>query len=118
MAENDWEKQVLMNEPVFAALEDAGEDLSDERHVIHYFYDGDATGLASALAAKGFEVRPTATSPGVVAEQHAVTDREWSTSAMKLMCELANEFGAEYDGWEGSMVRQGEPNAPGSETEQ
>ena len=35
MADNDWEQQVLMNEPVFAALRGAGEDLSDERHVIH-----------------------------------------------------------------------------------
>ena len=118
MAENDWEKQVLMNEPVFAALENAGEDLSDERHVIHYFYEGDADGLSAALAAKGFEVRPTATSPGVIAEHYAVTNREWSTAAMQMMCDLANEFGAEYDGWEGSMVRQGEVNSPGSETEQ
>jgi hypothetical protein len=26
---------------------------------------------------------------------------------MKQMCDFANRFGAEYDGWEGSMVRQG-----------
>ena len=116
MAENNWEQQVLMNEPVFAALEGAGEDLSDERHVIHYFYEGDVDGLSAALAAEGFEVRPTATSPGVIAENHAVTDREWSKTAMQRMCELANKFGAEYDGWEGSMVRQGEGNAEGSGT--
>lgn len=107
MATNDWEQQVEMNEPVFAALTGAGEDLSDERHVIHYFYDGDVDGLAQALAAEGYEVRPTTTSPGVIAENHAVTDRDWSTATMKRMCELANQFGAEYDGWEGSMVRQG-----------
>ena len=109
MAENDWEKQVQMNEPVFAALLAQGEDLSDERHVIHYFYDGDVEGLSAALAAQEFETRPAATSPGVIAENHAVTDREWSSATMKQMCDLANQFGAEYDGWEGSMVRQDKP---------
>ena len=53
MAENNWEQQVLMNEPVFAALEGAGEDLSDERHVIHYFYDGDVDGLSAAREIAG-----------------------------------------------------------------
>ena len=106
MAQNDWEQQVKMNEPVFAALRGAGEDLSDERHVIHYFYDGDVDGLTTALGEAGFETRPTATSPGVIAEHHAVTDETWSANCMKQMCDLANRFSAEYDGWEGSMVRQ------------
>ena len=55
----------------------------------------------------------------MVAEKHAVTDRAWSESEMKKLCDLANRFGAEYDGWEASMVRQGKamPNAPGSESE-
>jgi hypothetical protein len=46
MAENDWENQVAMNEQVFAQLLGHGEDLSDGRHVIHYFYDGDVEGLS------------------------------------------------------------------------
>src|SRR5687767_6921194 len=106
MAENDWEKQVLMNEPMFATFLTQGEDLSDERHVIHYFYGGDVDGLSAALAEQGYEVRPTETEPGVVAENHAVTDRDWSAATMKQLCDLANRFGAEYDGWEASMVRQ------------
>ena len=106
MADNDWEKQVMMNGPVFAALRGAGEDLSDERHVIHYFYEGDVEGLTKALSDAGYEVRPTAEQPGVIAENHAVTNEEWSDSEMKKLCGLANQFGAEYDGWEGSMVRQ------------
>ena len=107
MANNDWQDQVAMNGPVFAALRGAGEDLSDERHVIHYFYDGDVEGLTRALSEAGYEVRPTETSPGVIAETHAVTDENWSELEMKKLCDLANQFGAEYDGWEGSMVRQG-----------
>lgn len=107
MAKNDWQQQVLSNEPVFAALTSHGEDLSDGRHVIHYFYDGDVDGLSKALGDAGYTVRPTATSPGVIAENFAVTDRQWSETEMKRMCDLANQFDAEYDGWEGSMVRQG-----------
>ena len=108
MAHNDWQQQVLMNEPVFQMLLSNNEDLSDERHVIHYFYDGDVDGLSKALGDAGYEVRPTETEPGVVAETHAVTDRAWGEAEMKRVCELANRFGAEYDGWECSMVRQEE----------
>jgi len=107
MADNDWQKQVAMNEQVLAQLAGAGEDLSDGRHVIHYFYDGDVESLSAALSEGGYSVRPTATSPGVIAENLAVTDRAWSESEMKRMCDFANRFGAEYDGWEASMVRQG-----------
>ena len=107
MVHNDWNAQVASNEPVFETLISHGEDLSDTRHVIHYFYDGDVDGLSKALSDEGYTVRPTATSPGVIAENHAVTDRAWSESEMKRMCDFANRFGAEYDGWEGSMERQG-----------
>ena len=107
MADNDWQQQVLSNESVFAALTSHGENLSDGRHVIHYFYDGDVEGLGAALGEDGYVVSPTSTSPGVIAENFAVTDRGWSESEMKKMCDLANRFGAEYDGWEASMVRQG-----------
>lgn len=106
MAGNDWQQQVAMNEHVFEALTSNGEDLSDGRHVIHYFYDGDVDGLKAALGEQGYVVSPTNTSPGVIAENFAVTDRGWSESEMKKMCDLADRFGAEYDGWEASMVRQ------------
>ena len=106
MADNDWQQQVLMNEAVFSTLTSNGEDLSDGRHVIHYFYDGDVDGLKEALAGEGYVVSPTNTTTGVIAENFAVTDRGWSESEMKKMCDLANRFGAEYDGWEASMVRQ------------
>ena len=62
---------------------------------------------AEALAGQGYVVSPTNTTPGVIAENFAVTDRNWSETEMQKMCDLANRFGAEYDGWEASMVRQG-----------
>ena len=113
MVHNDWQKQVLMNEPIFATFRAHGEDLSDERHTVHYFYDGDVGGLSAALAAEGYDVRPTGTDPGVIAEKHAVTDEQWSTETMKHLCDLANRFGAEYDGWEGAMVRQSGDSSEG-----
>ena len=95
MADNDWQQQVLMNEALFATLTSSGEDLSDGRHVIHYFYDGDVDGLKEALGNDGYVVSSTNTAPGVIAENFAVTDRNWSESEMKKMCDLANRFGAE-----------------------
>jgi len=106
MDDNDWQQQVLMNEAVFSTLTSNGESLSDGRHVIHYFYDGDVNGLKEVLGNDGYVVSSTNTAPGVIAENFAVTDRKWSESEMKKMCDLANRFGAEYDGWEASMVRQ------------
>lgn len=114
MADNDWAQQVAMNESVFATLISSGEDLSDGRHVIHYLYGGDIPALSEALSAKGYVVSPTATSPGVIAENFAVTDQHWSEATMKMMCDLANEHGAEYDGWEASMVRHQQAAEPPS----
>ncbi len=107
---NDWLQQVQMNEPVFTMLLSNGERLSDRRHVIHYFYDGDVNSLSAALSGAGYEIRPSEAAVGVIAETHAITDHEWSQSEMKRMCDLANQFDAEYDGWECSMVRQPDSN--------
>ena len=83
-----------------------GEDLSDTRHTIHYFYDGDHVGLGEALRARGYSVRPTVGNDGVVAERMDVTDEKWRVETLKALSELANEYGSEYDGWEAAMTRQ------------
>ena len=73
--------------------------------------NGTCTGAVGNGTFQAWLFEPShATSPGVIAENHAVTDRDWSTATMKQLCDLANQFGAEYDGWEASMVRQGKPN--------
>jgi Regulator of ribonuclease activity B len=84
-----------------------GEDLSDVRHTVHYFYGGNHVALGEALQALGYSVRPTASQDGVIAERMAVTDEQWRTETLRALSELANEYGSEYDGWEASMTRQG-----------
>ncbi len=84
-----------------------GEDISEARHTIHYFYDGNHVGLLEALKARGYTVRPTVGDDGVVAERMDVTDEKWRVETLKALSELANAYGSEYDGWEAAMTRQG-----------
>jgi len=104
--QNDGDKQVRLAHEVLAVFTGKGEVLTDERHVIHYFYGGDVLGLRDVLEKQGFAVRPTTTTPGLIADRNEVTDPAWADTSMHMMCSLADEFGAEYDGWEASMVRQ------------
>lgn len=88
---------------VFAA---EGEDFGDTRHVVHYFYGGDFAALDASLRELGYETRPTAHSPGVIAERHEAIGEEWRTTTLAHLCDLADTHGVEYDGWEASMTRQ------------
>lgn len=101
-------KQVELAKDTLRIFEEQGEDMGDVRHVIHYFYDGNFAALGSALQELGYEVRPTVDNGGVVAERHEAIGDEWRTSTLPQLCELADSYGAEYDGWEASMTRQGE----------
>jgi hypothetical protein len=104
--QNDGDKQTRLAHEVLGVFTGKGELLSDERHVIHYFYGGDVQGLREVLEKQGFGVAPTTTSPGLIADRMDITDLNWANSSMHMMCSLADEFAAEYDGWEASMVRQ------------
>ena len=104
---NDPNFQSEMAAQSLAMFESRGEDLSDERHTIHYFYDGDHGALGEALRDLGFVVRPTVENDGVVAERMDVTDETWRTETLTTLSELANQYGSEYDGWEAAMTRQG-----------
>jgi hypothetical protein len=88
-------------------FEQNGEVLTDERHTIHYFYDGDHVALGDALRELGFTVRPTVDNDGVVAERVDVTDEKWRVETLTALSDLANRFDSEYDGWEAAMMRQG-----------
>ncbi len=83
-----------------------GEDMDDVRHVIHFMYGGNQEALGSALAELGYEVRPTVDNDGVVAERHEAIGETWRTTVLPGLCELADAYGAEYDGWEAAMTRQ------------
>ena len=109
MAE-EWEgdRQFRLAKETLAVFVGQGEDLADERHVIHYMYGGNWRAMGAALAELGYQVRPTADEDGLVAERWEVTDAEWARRTMHQMCELSEQYGVEYDGWEASMVRQGQ----------
>ncbi len=83
-----------------------GEVLSDERHTIHYFYNGDHVGLGKALSDLGYSMRPTVNNDGVIAEAIEVTDQVWRVKTLTAPSVLANDYGSEYDGWEAAMTRQ------------
>ena len=99
-------EQVEYAKQTLAILEEHGEELSDERHVIHYFYGGNFAALGAALRELGYTVTATAEEDGVVAERHEVIGESWRTSTLLGLCQLADQYGVEYDGWEASMTRQ------------
>jgi hypothetical protein len=99
-------KQVELALQTLRVFAEHGEDFGDARHVIHYFYGGNFSALGSALGELGYEVRPTVNNDGIVAERHEAIGEEWRTSTLPDLCQLADSYGVEYDGWEASMTRQ------------
>ena len=99
-------KQVELAKKTLKVFQDQGEDMSDVRHVVHYFYGGNFGGLGAALRELGYEVRNTVNDDGVVAERHEAVGEEWRTTTLSSLCELADTYDVEYDGWEAAMVRQ------------
>ena len=103
-------KQVSLATETLQVIADHGEDMSDVRHVIHHFYEGNFRALESALKELGYTTRLTAKEDGVVAERYDAIGEEWRTTTLRSLCELADSYGVEYDGREASMTRQEEPS--------
>ncbi len=104
MSEN--RKQVELAKQTLQVFADHGEDFADRRHVVHYFYGGNFEGLGSALRELGYSVSETVKNDGVVAERHEAIGEEWRTTTLMALCELADTYDVEYDGWEAAMTRQ------------
>ena len=98
-------KQVDLAKATLKVFTNQGEDLAEVRHVIHYFYGGNFPALESALKELGYTTRLTVKEDGVVAERHEAIGEEWRTTTLRNLCELADIYGVEYDGWEASMTR-------------
>jgi hypothetical protein len=98
-------KQVDLAWETLKVFHDNGQDMSDVRHVIHYFYGGNFQALGKALDELGYTTRATVNEDGIVAERHEVIGESWRTSTLLHLCELADTYGVEYDGWEASMTR-------------
>ncbi|MGN6820704.1 MAG: hypothetical protein ACTHJR_18770 [Sphingomonas sp.] len=105
-------KQVEWALATLKVFEDQGEDFGDTRHVIHFFYGGNFSALSAALDELGYTVRPTADDDGVIAERYEAIGEGWRTSTLLHLCELADSYGVDYDGWEASMTRQPPTPAP------
>jgi hypothetical protein len=99
-------KQVELAKLTLKVFEDRGEDFNDTRHVIHYFYGGNFVALGATLIELGYSTRQTVDNDGVVAERYEAIGEEWRNSTLRHLCELADTYGVEYDGWEASMTRQ------------
>jgi hypothetical protein len=112
---NDAPRKILEAQEVFNQLIAIGEQLSDGRHIIHYFYgvEDRLPGLRAELEAECYLVRDSAAGPGLVAETVGVVGAEWAAETMPVLCDLADKYDAEYDGWEASAVRQPKPGKPG-----
>jgi hypothetical protein len=98
--------QVELAKQTLDVFRERGEDFSDVRHVIHYFYGGNFAGLGAALVELGYEVRNTVDDDGVVAERYEAIGEEWRQTTLMALAELSDTYGVEYDGWEASMTRQ------------
>jgi hypothetical protein len=104
-------KQVELARQTLQVFEDHGEDMSQVRHVIHYFYGGNFRALREALGELSYITRLTVNEDGVVAERHEAIGENWRTTTLAHLCEFADSYGVEYDGWEASMTAQQQPNA-------
>ena len=102
----DNAKQVELAKETLKTFLDHGEDMTDIRHVVHYFYGGNFGALGDALTELGYQVRNTVNDDGVVAERHEAIGEEWRTTTLQGLCELADTYSVDYDGWEASMVRR------------
>ena len=105
-------KQVELARATLRMFEENGEQMEDVRHVVHYFYGGNLEGLTAALGELGYRTRPTVNDDGVVADRNEAIGEAWRTSTLPALCEIADTYGAEYDGWEASMTRQSAPQTP------
>jgi hypothetical protein len=97
---------------VLGQLLDAGAQITQPRHVLHYIYVSDATTAAAAaddVRRYGFQgtVKEPPPEHGdhwlVLCERHdAVLDLEFVRTCGDWFDALAERYGGEYDGWEAS----------------
>ncbi len=92
------------NEEIRRQLASHGDNGQTPRDTLFYFYGGDLEGLEKAARSNDFVVRPTATSPGLILEKTLPVEEERFDATDALMNRWAEEFGAEYDGWECAVV--------------
>ncbi len=90
---------------VLAAMRRGGADLRQRREAHFYFYgeEGRMPALDTRLHALGFATRPSNTEPGRIATVEAVTDEAWLGTIIPRVCQISQDLGIQYDGWEASL---------------
>jgi hypothetical protein len=98
------------NDAVRRALQQAGDDGREPRHVLHYVYpdtneDEMSKQRAEAtLAEFGFSVKPAVEHGGLVAEHHAaVAGGKFDQLTLEVSTAM-REIGWKYDGWECAVI--------------
>lgn len=109
--------QVALAVETLRTMAEHGTDFAETRHVIHYFYGGNFDALARNLAELGYELYATAENDGVIAERYEVIGEEWRVTTLKNLCEMADSYGVEYDGWEASIQAMTGPEHEAGEDE-
>lgn len=95
------------NEAVRDALFGYGDDGSETRPVLHFFYPSaaisDPSAMITSLKAYGYEVK-AAQHQGLIAEHNSeVSSRDFDRETQGLD-DLARKLGWSYDGWECEVV--------------
>ena len=114
-------------------LLERGEDLSQPRHVIYFFYGSDVETLRQPLSALGFESHSSESedywaidqrhiamqeaghdiswsteTPCLSAERTEVIGEEWRTSTLRDMCKLGESHNVVMNGWQASQEIAGD----------
>ena len=81
-----------------------GDDGKIPRHTLFYFYEGDLKALEAVALANNFAARRMVESGGLVIEKTLSVDEDDFQPVSAMMERWAEQFGADYDGWECAVV--------------
>jgi hypothetical protein len=98
---NNFEIHVINMGPELARAEHLGFSASSPAKVCHSFFvpSGELADLNRRLRDEGFLVAESDTSPAVMAARDEPITFAHMRTVVRDMCDLADKFAAEYDGW-------------------
>ena len=81
-----------------------GDNGGTPRHTLFFFYEGNLEALEEAARANDFSARRMVESEGLILEKTLSVDEVNFDPVSALMDRWAEQFGADYDGWECAVV--------------
>jgi hypothetical protein len=91
---------------VRALLVQSGDDGRTPRLTRFYFKGGDMEKLRTAATGEGYQAQNTPQEDGIILETTVAVDEESFAPHSQRMEQWADEFGAEYLGWETELLTQ------------